>query len=67
MEFYKNKRTDKVWWVDTPDMKGEHLFSFDKKKIYNLFRDFPYALTEEEIEIFSRENPEWREFFSRRF
>ena len=36
-EFYKKNSTDLIWWVDNPKNIGEHLFSFDKKKIYNLF------------------------------
>jgi len=63
-EFYKNERTDSIYWVDNPDSKGEHLFSFDKKKIYNLFRDYPHNMTESEVEIFNKENPFWAEYFS---
>ena len=66
-EFYKNNSTDLVWWVDSHKIIGEHLFSFDKKKIYNLFTDYPYAMTEEEIAVFNRENPFWSEFFQNRF
>ena len=40
--------------------------SFDRKKIYNLFEDYPYNMTEEEVEIFDSENPFWRDFFSDR-
>ena len=39
-EFYKEHPTDKVYWVDNKrDLVGIIEFSFDKKKIYNLFRD----------------------------
>ncbi|MDO4764080.1 MAG: hypothetical protein Q4A00_06825 [Flavobacteriaceae bacterium] len=30
---------------------GEHLFSFDLKKVYNLFSDYPWALSTEEKEL----------------
>lgn len=30
--WYKNSETDKIYWIDNPDNKGEWLFSFDKKK-----------------------------------
>lgn len=65
-EFYKNKRTDKVWWLDNRDQIGVHVFSFDKKKLYNLFADYPHNLTPEEIAIFDKENPYWAEFFADR-
>lgn len=64
MRFYKNRRSDVIFWVDNKDTIGEHLFSFDKKKIYNLFADYPHNLTPEEKEIFDKENPYWRNFFS---
>lgn len=62
--FYKNKITDKIWWVDDPETIGVHLFSFDKKKIYNLFVDYRTNLSKEEKEIFDKENPFWKEFFN---
>ena len=65
--FYKENDADQIWWVDNMDRVGLHLFSFDKKKIYNLFTDYPYAMTEEEIAVFNRENPLWSEFFQNRF
>ena len=43
---------------------GEHLFSFDKKHIYNLFQDYSHNMTDAEVEIFNSENPYWAEFFS---
>lgn len=64
--FYKNKSTDIIWWVDQNGVIGEFLFSFDKKKIYNLFADYPAKLSKEEKRIFDRENPEWADFFSDR-
>lgn len=61
--FYKDDKTSKVWWVKRLDSVGEFLFSFDRKKIYNLFADYPHNLTEDEIEIFDKENPYWADFF----
>lgn len=66
-DFYKKNKNDIIWWVDNIGTVGEHLFSFDKEKIYNLFLDYPHNLSIEEIEIFNKENPYWREFFNNRF
>lgn len=65
-EFYKNKDSDVIYWVDNTEQIGEHLFTFDKKKIYNLFADYPHNLTAEEKRIFDKENPYWKKFFSGR-
>lgn len=64
-DFYKNNADDIIWWVDT-DKVGVWEFSFDKKKIYNLFEDFPYKLTKEEVQIFMKENPYMANFFTDR-
>lgn len=64
--FYKKKDTDKIWWVDNGDTIGEWLFSFDKLNVFNLFRDYPHALTKEQKEIFDEENPYWADFFAYR-
>ena len=63
MDFYKENPKDKVWWTGKFGVMGEILFSFDKKKVYNLFEDYPHNLTPEEKEIFDKENPFWEEFF----
>lgn len=65
-DFYKNNKKDTIYWVDNYDVIGEFLFSFDKKTIYNLFRDYPYKLNKEQKEIFDKENPYWADFFSER-
>lgn len=66
-KFFKNNPTDKIWWVDNiGEAVGEFLFSFDRVKIYNMFQDYPYNMTEEEVEIFDWENPYWAEFFADR-
>ena len=62
-DFYKENDTDRVWWVDTVDNIGLYLFSFDRKKIYNLFSDYPHKLSAEEKRIFDEENPYWKAFF----
>ena len=64
-DFYKDSEDSKVWWIDKIGVIGEFLFSFDKKKIYNLFLDYPHNMTEEEVKIFDSENPFWTDFFSR--
>ena len=45
---------------------GEWLFSFDKKHIFNMFRDYPQELTDEQKKIFDEENPYWADFFKDR-
>lgn len=64
--FKKRNENDIIWWVDNHGNFGTHEFSFDQVKIYNLFRDYPYKLSPEEIEIFDRENPYWADFFKTR-
>lgn len=66
-KWYKNEPTDKIWWLDNADEKvGEWIFSFDKKKTFNMFADYPHALTKEQKEIFDAENPYWKDFFKDR-
>ena len=65
-DFYKDSEESKVWWIDKIGVIGEFLFSLDKKKIYNLFLDYPNNMTEEEVRIFDSENPFWSDFFSDR-
>ncbi len=50
----KNNPTDVIWWKDTPDGVGEWLFSFDKKTVFNMFADYPKALTPEQKQIFDK-------------
>ncbi len=74
IEFYKENKNDHVWWATRYLMQddemtmceGEHLFSFDRKKLFNLFRDYPHALTAEQKELFDKENPYWADFFKDR-
>ena len=74
-EFYHEHEGDTIWWTERGHYIdgewygdiGEWLFSFDKKKIYSMFIDYPYNMTEEEVEIFNRENPYWADFFRDRF
>ena len=61
--FYKQNDNDRVWWVNTVDKVGLYLFTFDRKKIYNLFSDYPHNLSPEEKKIFDEENPYWKKFF----
>lgn len=65
-DFYKNEPTDVIWWVDNTDETGVFEFSFDKKRIYNLFQDYPWKLSKEEKAIFDKENPFWANFFKDR-
>lgn len=65
-DFWKNKETDIIWWTREIGMIGQPIFSFDKKKLYYLFPDYPHKLTKEEKEIFDKENPFWKDFFADR-
>lgn len=65
-DFYHNEPNDVIWWVDDTETTGEWLFSFDKKKVFNMFRDYPQELTSEQKAIFDKENPYWANFFADR-
>lgn len=65
-DFYKQNESDEVWWTNDTEYVGRFLFSFDKKRVFNLFEDYPHALTKEQLEIFNRENQYWVEFFKDR-
>lgn len=65
-EFYKNNESDRVWHVDKVGCVGPNLVSFDKKRILNLWPDYPWRFSKEEKELFDKENPYWAEFFQDR-
>ena len=62
----KKHESDKIWWLADTGSKGECIFSFDKETEYAMYRDFPWNLTEEQVEIFIAENPFWAKYFTRR-
>ena len=65
--FYRRKPKDKIYWYDFHGRDiGTYVFSFDKKKVYYLFRDYPDNMTPEEVSLFDKENPFWAEFLSSR-
>lgn len=53
-------------WVDNPEQVGEMLFTFDGVQVFNLFRDYPNALTPEQKRLFDEANPFWVDFFKDR-
>lgn len=53
-------------WIRTPEQKGEILFTFDGKQIFNLFRDYPHKLTKAQKEQFDVANPYWADYFKDR-
>lgn len=56
----------KFSWIETPDTVGEMLFTFDEVQIFNLFKDYPYALTPEQKKAFDEANPFWAHYFRNR-
>lgn len=58
-----DKKMLKFSWIENPDKIGEMLFTFDGEKIFNLFRDYPYALTPEQKRVFDEVNPFWANYF----
>lgn len=65
-KFFRNNESDRIMWLDNSDITGEFVFTFDGKKLYNLFADYPHNMTEEEVRIFDKENPFWADFFKDR-
>ena len=66
-KWMKNNTEDIIWWLGNgADTKGEWVFSFDKKRRFNMFADYPWKLTSEQKEVLGRENPYRRDFFSSR-
>lgn len=62
-DLYKKHPNDIISWVDNTGRMGVHEFTFDGKRIYNLFLDYPQNLTKKEKAIFDKENPFWFNFF----
>ena len=62
-DFHHKKEGDVIWWTEDLERVGRFLFSFDRIKIYNMFRDYPHNMTQEEVKIFDQENPYWADFF----
>ena len=65
-KFYRNEPTDVIWWVDDTEYIGRWLFSFDRRTVYNLFKDYPDKLTKRQKIIFDKENPELAEMLASR-
>jgi len=63
--FYKRNPKDKIYWYNFLDGNiGTYVFSFDKKKAYYLFGDYPDNMTPEEVALFNKENPYWVKLLS---
>ena len=61
--FWKENETDRIWWVERKKdpVRGPLEFTYDFKKIYNAWSDYPDEMTKEEKEIFDRGQPFWRD------
>lgn len=56
-----------IWEVYTY-AKGSYYFTFDKKRVFNMWADYPYKLTKKQIKIFDKAtNGFWHKFFRNRF
>lgn len=44
-DFYKEDASEKIWKTNKIGEIGGIYISFDKKKIYNLFKDYPHNMT----------------------
>lgn len=63
MDFEPVNEKARVWSTGYYGERGGVYYSFDKKKIYNLWVDYPYNMTEEEIQLFQEDVPFWADFF----
>lgn len=66
MDLSNNNERLRFEWIRNPEQKGEFLFTFDGKQVFNLFRDYPDALALEQKKIFDEKNPYWAEYFKDR-
>ncbi len=62
--FYRKHPGDKIYWIIREKYDGPLEISFDQKKIYNLFTDYPDKMTPEEVELFNKENPSWADLLN---
>ena len=46
--------------------RKKHTIEETKKTEFNLFADYPYKLTADQLKLFNKENPFWANFFSKR-
>ena len=68
-DFYikdEDEQGRKVWLAFRIGYKGHMYFTFDKQNFYSLFKDYPYKLNDEQIEIFKKGLPYWADFFKSR-
>lgn len=65
-DFFKKNEGDEIWWIEDLECIDRFLFSFDKIKIFNLYKDYPHNLSIEQKRIFDKENPYWKDFFKDR-
>lgn len=56
MDFMKKSESALISWV-VPTAYGDQRFSFDRKKIYDFWKDYPEKLSNEEQAIFRNECP----------
>lgn len=61
IHFYKENKSNKIWWVDNLGVIGSIEFSFDKKTIFNFFQDVPEKLTKEQLKILKKESSLYEE------
>ncbi len=64
-DFVQNDDSD-IFWTYPIGVSGVHLFSFDQKNVYNLFSEFPYALSDEQVALFCKNEPYWANAFADR-
>lgn len=64
--WYKKNPKDRIWWYRDNRQYGLHLFSFDRNNLFNLFSDYPQKLSQEQKQLFDKENPFWADFFKDR-
>ncbi len=58
----KKNENDKIYWTRNLDEMESIWFTFDKEHFFNL-KEYPKCLTEEQKEIFDRENPDYAKFY----